>query len=87
LVIAGARHTDVLEPAAGPRLMSLHTELLTAQVFRDLLEKKQTKVRGTLCGTWCSDPTWTSASSTGIPKALDHPAHMCLGASGNLVER
>lgn len=41
LVITGARHADVLEPAAGPRLTSIHTELLVAQVFGDLPRKKE----------------------------------------------
>lgn len=36
LVVAGARHPDVLEPAAGPRRPGIHTELLAAQVFGDL---------------------------------------------------
>lgn len=38
LVITGTCYTDVLEPAAGPRLIGIHAELLAAQIFRDLLE-------------------------------------------------
>lgn len=41
LVIARACHTDVLEPAASPRLTGIHAELLAAQVFGDLLRKKE----------------------------------------------
>lgn len=43
LVVAGACHPDVLEPAAGPRLTSIHAELLTAQVFRDLAGRERTQ--------------------------------------------
>lgn len=41
LVVTGACHTDVLEPAAGPGLIRVHTELLAAQLFRDLPRKKE----------------------------------------------
>lgn len=41
LVVTRACHTDVLEPAAGPGLIRVHTELLAAQLFRDLPRKKE----------------------------------------------
>lgn len=56
MVIAGTGYTDILEPAASPRLIGIHTELLAAQVFRDLLGKKHTEVRGVcpVCVISCS---------------------------------
>lgn len=41
LVVTGACHTDVLEPAARPGLIRVHTELLAAQLFRDLPQKRE----------------------------------------------
>lgn len=41
LVVTGACHTDVLEPAARPGLIRVHTELLAAQLFRDLPRKRE----------------------------------------------
>ena len=41
LVITGACHSDVLEPAAGPGLLSIHTELPAVQVLRDLPGKRE----------------------------------------------
>lgn len=49
LVVAGARHTDVLEPAAGPRQTGIHAELLTAQVFGDLPRKENQGQRQPVC--------------------------------------
>lgn len=46
MVITGTSYTDVLEPAASPRLIGIHAELLAAQIFRDLLGKKHIEVRG-----------------------------------------
>ena len=44
-MVTGAGHADVLEPAAGPGLMSVHAELPAAQVFGDLPGKKGNQER------------------------------------------
>ena len=41
LVVTGACHSEVLEPAAGTSLLSIHTELPAVQVLRDLPGKRE----------------------------------------------
>lgn len=96
MVIAGTCYTDVLEPAASPGLIGIHAELLAAQVFRDLLGKKCTKVRGTLCATsGCTGLRgsgrmvgWVraSASPTHQRGPVD-PSHLVQGATRRLAEK
>lgn len=76
LVIAGACHTDVLEPAASPGLISIHTELLTAQVFGDLPGKtenqEESETSCVLVSTLCIRPTRNPAVCAQSRKAIQH---------------
>lgn len=52
LVVTGACHADVLEPASRPGLISIHAELPTAQVFGDLPDEKETRERSEASWVW-----------------------------------